>query len=124
METRVERPNSAQYAPILVGIFGSLIAGFQGLMALGHVLALLFARDVQGAIPDAQPMEITGSDYLRGAAYASLNLALAAVCIGAILVAVRTTRRGSTVAPWVCLGVVAVIALLTFTGQTWIGRRV
>ncbi len=117
------KSDSAQHAPILVGILGLLIAVIQGLTAFGHFVALWFSREgMKEAFPDSQPSDITAHDYLRGAAYASLNLALAAICIASIFIAMRSGRRGSTMIPWACLGIVVVTALLTFTGRTSLGE--
>lgn len=119
----VGRSNRDQYALIIVGIVGSLVAGLQGMTALGHLVALSLVPDMMNdTLPDAQEIAPSASFYVRGAAHASVNLALAAVCVGAIVLAARSTRRGSTVLPWVCLGVVAVVALLTFSGWTWHGE--
>jgi hypothetical protein len=121
-QTAVRPSERTQVGPILVAVLGMPVAGIQALTGLGHFLALWLVGDALRENGFDAP-ETTTSDWLRATGYASVNVAVAVVCVVAIIVALRPSRRGSVV-PWVCLGFVAVAALLTFTGWTYFGETV
>ncbi len=119
-EADVDTAVTVQGGLVVTGIAGVVLAGMQLVTAIGHVLALGVGGD-----PANHPASSAGpsaGQALRAAGLASSNLALACICLVSVAVAVRHARAGRV--PWVGLGVVSVVAGLTFGGLTWHGDSI
>jgi hypothetical protein len=91
----------------------------QVVLGLGHVLVLLQSRSAASSPASGTPTTLGADAYLTAAAWTSLNLALAAACVAAIVVTGRAQRRGSRAVPWLALASVGFVAAMTWTGATW-----
>jgi hypothetical protein len=125
-DTRTPRPlaaasSAARYVPVFVVVLGTLVVSLQALIAFGHFLALwVVDSELEAEFPGDEPLSIDFSDYVRAAKYASLNIALCAICVVAIIAAVRSSRRKPTAVSWLCLAIIGTVAVMSFTRLSFI----